>query len=160
MERADSFCSLPRACAEVTCPKIFVSLGTTTFPLLVFMSCVTVATTSSPVFAFLASTVFCNCTGITLPGAILSGLLAGVVGCAAADAGCPAGVDGCGWDPGSPPEAGGVFCAIEGAHSKTPRKNAVIAFLTVHLLLWFSRFLDGRATTGKLIQGVDAVLLR
>ena len=40
----------------------------------VFMSCVTLATTSSPVFAFFASTVLVNSTGITLPGAILGGL--------------------------------------------------------------------------------------
>src|SRR5262249_41315805 len=125
MERADSFCSLPRACAEVTCPKIFVSLGRTTFPLLVFMSCVTVATTSSPVFAFLASTVFCNCTGITLPGAILSGLLAGVAGCVAADAGCPVGVDGCGWDPGSLPEAGGVVFGHRGGRPISPHEAAL-----------------------------------
>jgi len=75
---------------------------------------------------------------MTLPGAILTGLLAGLAGCVAADAGCPAGVDGCGCDAlGSLPEAGGVFCAIEGAHSKTPKKNAVIAFLTVDLLFDF-----------------------
>src|SRR5215469_3111085 len=145
MARADSFCSLLRAWAEVTWPMILVSFGTRTSPLLVFMSCVTVATTSSPVFAFLASTVFVNCTGMTLPGAILRGLLAAVAGCVAADADWPAEVDGCGGDaPGSLPAAGGVFCAIEGVHSKTPRKNAVIAFLTVHLLLIFKISRRGR----------------
>src|SRR5215469_1979202 len=158
MASSDSFCSLLRACAVVTCPRILVSFGTRTSPLLVFMSCVTVATTSSPLFAFFASTVLVNCTGMTLPGAILTGLLVGAAGCVAAAAGCPAAVDGCGWDaPGSLPEAGGVFCAIEGAHSKAPKKNAVIVFFTGDLLF---QDLSTGAQTDKPIQRVDAVLFR
>src|SRR6476469_8364183 len=46
------------------------------------MSMVTLATTSSPVFAFLASTVFVSCTGITLPGATRVGCCPGVADCA------------------------------------------------------------------------------
>src|SRR5882724_9480208 len=53
------------------------------------MSWVTVATTSSPVLAFFASTVFASCTGITVPGAIF---VVCVCGCAlpAAAGGCAA----------------------------------------------------------------------
>src|SRR5581483_339137 len=46
------------------------------------MSMVTLATTSSPVFAFLASTVLVSCTGITLPGATRVGCCPGVADCA------------------------------------------------------------------------------
>src|ERR1700733_11303880 len=52
-----------------------------TSPVRVFMSCVTVATTSSPVFAFFASTLLVSCTGMTLPGAGFIGPVWGWAGC-------------------------------------------------------------------------------
>src|SRR5436305_4550397 len=79
------------------------------------MSMVTFATTSSPVFAFLASTVLVSCTGITLPGAMRVGCCAGIADCDV----CGALVCACGW--GVPEfDDGLAFCA-----SATPHIRAI-----------------------------------
>src|SRR5208282_4526211 len=108
----DSFCSLLRAWTSVICPTIFVSLGRMIAPALVRRSCVTLATTSSPVFAFFASMLLVSCTGRMLPGASLVGVLAGAEGAGAAA--CPVGC-ACGLLP----LFGCVDCAIKLPHSNT-----------------------------------------
>src|SRR5260370_41884323 len=93
----DSFCSLLRGWDWVTCPRPVVALGTRMVPALLRRSCVTLATTSSPCFAFLASMLLASCTGITLPGEIRGAFVAGAVGAVAwagvEDGACCAGAE-------------------------------------------------------------------
>src|SRR4029077_8209755 len=127
----DSFCSLLRACASVTRPTTLVSFGTMISPFPAFMSCVTVASTSSPVFTFFASMLLVSWTGITLPGAIL-----GAVACAelAAADGADMGFC-CVWGAGVVDGAGVASCAIETPHSRASVARVPAKYIFIECLL-------------------------